>query len=254
MKEKSITTHPTWEQQADVIIQTPQETLSLFAQNDARIAVMHRPERMMDNGWITVTLILLFILVTFTFDRSKNLIIQIKDELFTTKSYRSFSNNPQFLTSRSRVVLLYASFIMQGLILSFALPFTILDQNSFITNWLFCTAFWLIFYFFTTCIYRFLSYIFLPKIERNNLPKQITNLYILRGIAAFVLAILVIYANLSFDITLYLAFFIFILSRLLFITHCLNNFLSGLYQIIYVVLYLCALELAPLWVIYKGLF
>ena len=50
----------------------------------------------------------------------------------------------------------------------------------------------------------------------------------------------------------YLIAFIYLISRIIFIYRGIKIFLTDIYGILYFILYLCALEIAPLLVLYKG--
>lgn len=83
---------------------------------------------------------------------------------------------------------------------------------------------------------------------------SLSGITILRGLLLFIPVLVSIYHTIPFNVFIIITILLYFATRLFFIYKGVKIFFRDFYSLIYVVLYLCTLEIAPLLVIYKGLF
>lgn len=101
--------------------------------------------------------------------------------------------------------------------------------------------------------YRILGFVFTdPNTTRQWLDNHIS-VNLLLGIILFPIIFCMIYLSGFLNIGLLLVTISYILSRIIFIYKGIKIFLRDIYGILYFILYLCALEIMPLFLMYKGM-
>ncbi len=234
------------------LIDIPQHNLTLLEPNKGRITAVGRNNSTSDYE-LTIFIFAVFLIFVFTLSRSGNIFLNTLKDLFSEKKSRSFNNEQSFATTRSRLLLLLTSFVVEG----FAFSLVFKNQDIFHLNishtWAIGIGVSLAYYIYQIVTNNVLSYIYVHKQRKGNITRSINNIYIIKSLLYFIISILTIYTDISIEFTLYYCLVTLIISKLLLICRSIKLFFSGIYQIVYVVLYLCALEIAPLYILYKAL-
>ena len=235
------------------LLDIPQHTLTLLEPNQGRVPVVGRISNSNDYG-LTVFILVVFLIFVFTFNRSHNIFVNLFKDLFSDKKSRSFTNEQSFATTRSRLLLIINSLLIEGFIFSKLILSLDIHHLKTSYSWAIGIALSLAYYIFQIITNNVISYIYIHKQRKGNITKSINNIYIIKSLLLFILSVLTIYTDISINFTLYYCIATLFISKVLFIYRSVKLFFSGIYQIIYVVLYLCALEIAPLFILYKLLF
>ena len=101
--------------------------------------------------------------------------------------------------------------------------------------------------------YRFVNWIFFEK-ERN--ARWITSYFDLTGgcgLALFPVSLVMIYFDLPVRISLHAVLFLLVCSKILLFYKSIRNFFNHFHGTLHLILYFCALEIAPLLFLWKGL-
>ncbi len=248
----SITTVSKLDSLHQSLIELPQHTLTLLEPNKGRIPVVGRNNNTNDYK-LTIFIFVVFLIFVFTFSRSRNIFLNVLKDLFADKKSRSFANEQNFATTRSRLLLILNSFVLEGFVFSLVIINQDISQLNTSNTWIIGIAISLAYYIYQIVINNILSYIYVHKQRKGNITKSINNIYIIKSLLYFFLSILTIYTDIPINFTLYYCLATLFIGKMLFIYRSVKLFFSGIYQIIYVVLYLCALEIAPLYILYKAL-
>lgn len=237
---------------------------SLFLENklseytDAVVGVNGIPltQNISNNDWIPLLIIGCFLLFVFTFRIYAPKIQEFTGDLFNARPRSRYNEKTHFGISNVRIILLIQTFILEGISLYLIFQHFVKGENStesiLSTVGLFglCS---MLFYLVQYLIYQLVGYIFLPKQYIITWINTLSAITIFRGVLFFVPVLITIYHTNALNLFMGIAFSVYILTRLLFVYKGLKIFFSGIHSLIFLILYLCTLEIAPLFVIYKGL-
>lgn len=212
------------------------------------------PETLANNDGIGMMFIGLFVIVAIAFRRGYILLFQIIRYLFDVKERSSIFVSSTVNETQLRVSLLITLFFIEGI---FLYHFT---DSFFIGNGalsvflsvvtLSIAAF--LFYFMQIIIFRILGYVFSCQAETGLLIENFISVNALLGIVLFPIALLYVYIPSISIILLIITVICYILARIIFIYKVIKIFLRDIDGILYFILYLCALEIAPVFLMYRG--
>ncbi len=235
------------------LLDIPRHNITLLEPNKGRIPVVERNVSSNNYG-LTLFVLAVFMILVFTFNRSHNIFANLTKDIFSNKKSRSFTNEQSFSTSRSRILLILTSFLLEGFVFSLVIRNIGIFHLNTRQAWYISISISIAYYLYQIITNNILSYIYVHKQRKGNLTKSINNIYIIKSLLYFILSILTIYTDISDSFVLYYCLSTLFIGKMLFIYRSIKLFFSGIYQITYVVLYLCALEIAPLYILYKMLF
>ena len=204
-----------------------------------------------DSNWITILLVVLlgciFLLKGISVKRLKGTafsflnITSIEDEI---------EENNSFLNVFQSVLFLFSVVVLALLLYKFLLLYTVSIEQGFYT---FIKVISFVFSYFIAK--RLLEFLFSRLFLINKQVKffLFSKSIYLYSVSLFLLIglILVEYSQLN---TVFLIYFSVILFSIRFLLHVLNNKKLILNELFYFILYLCAFEIAPLFILFKLLF
>lgn len=210
-----------------------------------------------NNTWISAGLILCFLLVTIAYRSSPKQIMQLIGTLFKTKSRSSYIQKTNVGLVRLKLVLLMQTFLLEGTALfiifrerlSFQLP-----EVGTMPLIAFFAGSCMVFFLLQFLTYQLLGYLFAYRSYASMWTNSFTSITALRGLLLFLPVLIAIYHSIALNSFIFIICCVYFITRIIFIYKGLKIFFSGFYSLVYLILYLCTLEIAPLFVIYKGLF
>ena len=159
------------------------------------------------------------------------------------------ADNSTIIESRLRFILLAQTFVMEGIALTFLIHYLKpeLTYIGYFKEILCAAVLATLYYNFQQSAYRILGSIFTESGITKQWIDNHASINLLLGIILFPIIFCMIYLP-----GLLLVTISYIFSRIIFIYKGIKIFLRDVYGILYFILYLCALEIMPLFLIYKG--
>ena len=102
-------------------------------------------------------------------------------------------------------------------------------------------------------LYSFINWIFFNKTRNIIWLESYFNVVIGAGFLLFPIVLLIVYFDLSPQIAPYSIGFVIIIAKILLFYKCFSNFFNKLYGAFHLILYFCALEILPDFVLWKGI-
>lgn len=266
--------HPEWylHYKKDSVKFTPQYTESLSAYCSAPIANpltdykeaalvipegfegIQKNENPSQNDGIFLILLCCFILVATSFRRGIKLFSQPFSISKNNRNLTEMADSSTIIESRLRFILLAQTFAMEGIAFTFLIHY-LKPELTYIgySKEILCTTVLAILYYnLQQSAYRILGSIFTePGVTKQWIDNH-ASINLLLGIVLFPVIFCMIYLSGFLNIGLLLVTISYILSRIIFIYKGIKIFLRDVYGILYFILYLCVLEIMPLFLIYKG--
>ena len=207
-----------------------------------------------DEG-IFLILLCCFILVATSFRKGIKLFSLPFSTLKSNRNHADASDNATITESRLQFVLLAQTLILEGILLTFLIHYLKPDLPyiGYFKEILCMTGITVIYYNLQQSAYRILGFIFSEPEVTRQWVKEHSSINLLLGTVLFPIVFCMIYLSGFLNIGLLLGAICYILSRIIFIYKEIKIFLSDVYGILYFILYLCTLEIMPLFFIYKGM-
>ncbi|MEG0949243.1 MAG: DUF4271 domain-containing protein [Bacteroidales bacterium] len=244
--------------EGDLLVALPDSTLGIYTSQPAGIKGIPHIQSPAASSWISLLLILCFLVVTASYRSSNKFIQYIVSEIFDYKERSGFHQKSTLNMVRLKAALLFMTFLIEGLALFVVftkfeprISFSELKDITLVGAFSACFAF---FYLSQLAVYSIISYTFTNKTNAGMISGTLTGITILRGLLLFIPVLISIYHSIPLNIFIFITISLYFATRILFIYKGVKIFFSDFYRLIYVVLYLCTFEIAPLLVIYKGLF
>ena len=208
------------------------------------------------NYWITVVIWICFIIVVICYAKSSNFLHTIFKEFTEEKPRQGFYLTSTASVMRLKYALLAMTFVVEALALYVFLNNGILRNVEVIDSWIFFAAFLLFFvilYFSQLFVFWIVGYVFTSKALSLSWLSAFSGSTMLFGLLLFLPVLASVYYTIPIKTFAFIIIGTYILTRLLFIYKGVKIFFKGFDGLIYLILYLCTLEIAPILVIYKVL-
>jgi hypothetical protein len=234
----------------------PVEPLSGYTSTVPGVKGIIRQTTPADNPWISGLLLICFLLVTVGYSSANKFMHYLLSELFDYKA-RSFAPKATLGVFRLKLALLLMTFVVEGLALF--MVYTKLQPHADVGGLhaltlvgVFAAGFMTL-YVLNSIVARLLVYTF--SSTRNIAPVigALSSSTVLMGLLLFIPVLVFVYYTFPLQTFIFILFSLYAISRILFICRGVNVFFGNIYSSIYVILYLCAIELTPLLFVYKGL-
>ena len=214
------------------------------------------PYMLRADWFITCIVLLCFFLGTFVLkDGKKYLLFRIK-KLFQggrKNNHTTIVANAYFHHS---IVLNCITYILGGLCLydyfadHSSYLFTHIPHGLLLTIYIFTVV---LFILLKYALYSFINWIFFEKEQNKAWIETYFDVIILGGLLLFPVVLLIIYFDLNFATTKVFILFILIFTKILLFYKCIRNFFKQIHGILHLILYFCALELAPSFLLWEGI-
>lgn len=214
------------------------------------------PYQLRSDWMVTSVLFLCFILVSYVLAHGKKHLEQQFKNFVLSKERASLFDDTTASDVRYTLVLILQTCILSGfcvydyfsdhdLILFRTVPHYLLLSIYISYVILFFVGKW----FF----YSFVNWIFFSKIRNAIWVDSYFNVVIGSGFLYFPIVLLIVYFDLSPQIAPYFTVFVVIIAKILLFYKCISNFFNKMYGAFHLILYFCALEILPDFVLWKGI-
>ncbi len=207
----------------------------------------HIPDTPVNNSVMLSVVLILFLLFAFTFTKGIKYLGQMLRSLLNIKERQSILGDTTVRETQLRAVLLSMTIISEGFFIFMALarfaPISSLSIAAGIAGgaWVAFT-----FYYFQKWVYRFVGLLFTDVARTHKWLESFVSIQYLMGIPLSLVVLASIFIPAWSAGFLAVAAILYILSRILFIYKGFKIFYCNIIDLFYFIVYLCALEIAPL--------
>ncbi len=240
--------------QLDSLAGRSSETLSLETRGMAGDPL---PYRFRTDDIVTSTLLVSFFLMVWVIARSRHyLAAQVRDFFHTTRTRENLFAERTEAELRGQIFLLVQTCFVLGIlffdytqqwqteVFNQVSPYKILGVS---------TGLCLLYYFAKIACYSAVNAVFFPPAECRRWNETYLMSVLAEGLGLLPVALLVVYFNLPFATMQLLAFIVLIAVKLLLLYKCHSIFFRYTAGGLHLILYLCTLEIAPLFVLFRAL-
>lgn len=209
----------------------------------------------MDDG-VTVVLLCCFFLSAYVLSRSRKFLLQLVKDFLLHRERTSIFAISTAADMRYLLLLILQSCVLAGV--CFFCYFT--EAHPLLVAH--CPPAKLLGIYVAVCLgylflkwvaYSFLGWIFFDGSTRTIWMESYSTLLYYLGLALFPFALFIVYFDLSLFSTVIIGFILVVLSKILILYKWLKLFCYKLYGALLLILYFCALEIMPLFLLYRGM-
>lgn len=203
---------------------------------------------------LALLLVFSFLLVASAYRDGHKLLFQMVRYLFDVKERVSIFVDSTMNESRLRFSLLIQTFILEGIVIYCAYsnysPAIAESHLPLVVGGGIVAVF--LFYLSQFLVYQLLGYVFSDRLSVRLWIESFVSVNSLLGIVLYPIVLSILYLPYSITFNLILVAICYILSRIIFIYKGAKIFLRDSYGLVYFILYLCTLEIAPLLLLCQG--
>lgn len=206
------------------------------------------PQNALNNPTLSILLIGAFLLIAISFRHSG----KIFGQLFRNPVRRqSHADETIASENRSRIALLIATFLTEGiLIYNLTTGYVSQTTGEMLGGTLLFTILTFFYFLVQTSALSLTGYLFATPSGKQMAVSVFTTINALFGILAIIPVSLLLYYPEYQIVLLSIVGILFLLSRISFVFIATKIFFSNLYGLVYFILYLCAVEITPLLLIF----
>ena len=206
-----------------------------------------------DNSWYISILLVVFLFYAISYNRSAKYLRHLFLSLFKNNVRGNLFDETTINENQLKLSLLSITFIAEGTALYYALFESMLtNSNLMLPAILLCSITCGLYYLLQVAVYRVLGNIFSNKQQTEYFIESFTSVNLFIGLF-FTPVILAMLFVPQFKIaTVIICAILYILSRLIIIYKGISFFSPHIFGLLYIILYLCALEIIPLRLIVKA--
>ncbi len=226
------------------------DTLSILSGD--RFQGSYNPTTLASDTGILLLSLLVFMGVALTFRKGAKFFTHILDNIFKTKERNSIFDDTTINETQLRVSLIALTVFTEGIVLYSLLPQlppAIAPSFVVLAYSLLC----LLYYWVQRGVYSMLGNIFSEHSRAEKFDESFVSINLLLGLLLSPAALLIIFVPATRFIAIYICIFFYILARLTIIYKGIRIFSPRIFGWLYIILYLCALEIAPLLLMRKAI-
>lgn len=217
------------------------------------LPIKHQAINPAANTGVVGLLILSFVFFAFSYRRGAKYLRHLFSSLFKHNARGNMFDETTINENQLKLSLLSLTFITEGIILYYTLLNNLVDKEflvlpSIIISILLCA----VYYILQIVVYKILANIFSDRVLSDTFTESFTTVNLFIGLFLSPMVLAILFIPQATTIALYISFTIYILARLLIIYKGISIFLPHLFGLIYLILYLCTLEIIPFLLIKKA--
>lgn len=211
-----------------------------------------RPTSPAENPWIVGLLILSFAFFAISYRRGAKYLKHLFSSLFKAKNRGNLFDETTINENQLRLSLILLTFITEGIALyhSIIAPM-VTNSNHTLVCIAICIAISAIFYLLQKGTYIVLGNIFSTRQQTEGFLENFTSTNILIGLFFTPFILVMLFIPGMGNIASFICLVLYILARFIIIYKGIRFFSPHIYNLLYIILYLCALEIIPLILIRK---
>ncbi len=214
------------------------------------------PYRMRSDWTVTGVLFLCFILLSYVLANGRKHLLQQARNFTTSKERASLFDDTTPSDIRYTVALLFLTCILAGFCVydyfsdHNALLFRVLPHELLLGIYMACMflAFGLKWF-----LYSFVNWTFFDTSKNVIWMDAYFTVVMGAGFLLFPVVLLIVYFDLSTQITLFVVGFVIIFAKILLLYKCIHNFFNKIHGVFHFILYFCAVEIIPVFLLWKGM-
>ena len=213
-----------------------------------------RPEQLSSDPAIIIPLLLCFFLFCHILKKTKTSLPQQISDFFHNKEHSHHYDLSLKPDIKYFTLLIGISCVLCGIWFFYYFSSTDISLFHQIPHEILLGIYILLMFSLYCCkytLYRFINWIFFDKEQNRTWIKGYITLHAGISIILFPFIIIIIFSDLNVNITLLIAIGIYIFYKILFLYKSIKNFFHHLYGIIHLILYFCALEIVPDFLLWK---
>ena len=211
-----------------------------------------RPTSPAENPWIVGLLILSFAFFAISYRRGAKYLKHLFTSLFKAKNRGNLFDETTINENQLRLSLIILTFITEGIALYHAIIAPMVtNSNHIVVCIAFCILICALFYVIQKGTYIVLGNIFSTRQQTDGFLENFTSTNILIGLFFTPFILVMLFMPGMTLIAAYICLVLYILARFIIIYKGVRFFLPHIYNFLYIILYLCALEIIPLILIRK---
>lgn len=207
-----------------------------------------------DDG-ITVLLLGCFFLSAYVLSRSRKVLIQLGKKFLLHRERTNFFTDSAVTDMRYLLLLILQTCILAAICLfnyfAYANPELENHAAPYALIGIYTVA-CLLYFFLKWLIYSFLAWTFLDENRTTLWMESYSALIYYLGFALFPIALFLVYFDLSLQIAIIFGLFLMFLVKVLMFYKCIKLFCDNLRGALLLILYFCALEIMPCFIVYQG--
>ena len=208
------------------------------------------------DGRVTTLMFLCILMVSFAFSREKNYLLQQAKSLFINRERSSMFDEANIIDIRYFILLISHTCIVLGFCLFYYMTDTHAAIFEKIPHMYLLGGFIAlipVYLFLKWGLYGIVNWTFFQKVRNSSWTTSFFNLFIWLGILLLPLVLLVVYLDISSPANLYLLGIVVIIAKISLFWKSFSNFFEKIHGAFHLILYFCALEILPDFVLWKGI-
>ena len=208
------------------------------------------------DGRVTTLMFLCILMVSFAFSREKNYLLQQVKSLFINRERSSMFDEANIIDIRYFILLISHTCIVLGFCLFYYMTDTHAAIFKKIPHMYLLGGFIAlipVYLFLKWGLYGIVNWTFFQKVRNSSWTTSFFNLFIWLGILLLPLVLLVVYLDISSPINLYLLGIVVIIAKISLFWKSFSNFFEKIHGAFHLILYFCALEILPDFILWKGI-
>ena len=241
---------------SEQLLSLPEQSLGVYIAMADGIKGEPRQSLPADNPWIATLLLVCFLLVTVGYRTSGKFVQYLVGEVFDYRG-RSFAPKASLGVFRLKLLLMLMTFVLEGVALFMVYTQlhperTMSSLSAFALVGIFTGGF-LLWYVVRSLLLRLLVYVFSSAREIPVVAGALSATTVLLGLLLFIPVLVFVYYTFPLHTFIIVLAVLYASERILFICRGVNVFFGNIYSAVYLILYLCTVEIAPVLTVYKGL-
>ncbi|MBQ8501791.1 MAG: DUF4271 domain-containing protein [Bacteroides sp.] len=208
-----------------------------------------------DNG-VTVVLLCCFLFSAFVLSRSRKFLLQLAKDFLLHRERTSIFTTSTSTDMRYLLLLILQTCILFGVCIysvSIVLQPALLKHFSPVSLLGIYVAGTLLYLFLKWFSYSFLGWIFFDSSRTSLWMESYSTLLYYLGFALFPFVLAIVYFNLNLQATLVVGLLLVTFTKILMFYKWIKLFCNNLYGCFLLILYFCALEIVPGFLLYRGM-
>ncbi|WP_418698856.1 DUF4271 domain-containing protein [Bacteroides sp.] len=209
----------------------------------------------MDDG-ITVVLLCCFFLSAYVLSRSRKFLLQLVKDFLLHRERTSIFATSTAADMRYLLLLILQTCVLAGVCLfnyfNDVRPELVTHVPPFLLLGIYIGV-CLLYLFFKWLLYSFLGWIFFDESTTTLWIESYTTLLYYLGFSLFPFALFIVYFDLNLQLTIIIGLILFFFAKILMLYKWIKLFCDNLYGSLLLILYFCALEIIPCFMLYQGM-
>lgn len=211
------------------------------------------PASTIDNSWYISILLVVFLFYAISYNRSAKYLRHLFLSLFKNNARGNLFDETTINENQLKLSLLSITFIAEGTALYYALLEPMLtNSNLILPGILLCSITCSLYYLLQVVVYRLLGNIFSNKQQTEYFIENFTTVNLFIGLFFTPVILVMLFVPQFKFATVIICAILYILSRLIIIYKGISFFSPHIFGLLYIILYLCTLEIIPLRLIVKA--